>query len=122
MFLPFLAALSALFDGVERKPRKHPKAAKTNRNSEHKKEAKTGKKRRSMTKQDKGVCRQERQTPKNTATATPCGLSKGMPKQKICEIHGIQMYVADIKISHNIGKYRQISQHTIRHILHKNKF
>lgn len=55
MFLPFLAALSALFDGVERKTRKYPKAAKTNRNSEHKKEAKTGKKRRSMTKQDKGV-------------------------------------------------------------------
>ena len=92
MFLPFLAALSALFGGVKKKAGKYSKAAKTNRNSEQKKESKTGEKQRSTDKQDKGVCRRGRQTPKNTATATPCGISKGMSKRKICEIQGIYMY------------------------------
>lgn len=34
---------------------------------------------------------ERRLTPKNTATATPCGISKGMSKQEICEIYGIYL-------------------------------
>lgn len=55
MFLPFLAALSALFGGVEKTAGKPPESNKTIRISGHKKKEKTGEKRRSMDKQDKGL-------------------------------------------------------------------
>lgn len=55
MFLPFLAALSALFGGVKKKARKHPNSGKTNQITRLKKEVRIGEKRRSMAKQDKGL-------------------------------------------------------------------
>lgn len=55
MFLPFLAALSALFGGVKEKVGKTPESSKTSRILGQKKEAKAGEKRRSTDKQDKGL-------------------------------------------------------------------
>lgn len=53
--MPFLAALPALFGRVQKQAGKPPKSNKTSQIARQKKEAKTGKKRRSTDKQDKGL-------------------------------------------------------------------
>lgn len=92
MFLPFLAALSALFDGVKKRAGKYPKAIKQAEMQGRKRRQKQVKNGGRRTSRIKAYAAERRQTPKNTASATPCGISKGMSKQKIRKIHGIYMY------------------------------
>ena len=92
MFLPFLAALSALFGGVKKRAGKYPKAIKQAEIQGRKRRQKQVKNGGRRTSRIKEYADERRQTPKNTAAATPCGISKGMSKRKICEIHGIYLY------------------------------
>lgn len=80
MFLPFLTALSAEFGRVEEKAKNHPKTIKRGKFQDRKSKEKTAEKGGSIPSRIKAGHTLRAAQPKNTATATLCGISVLVPK------------------------------------------